>query len=528
MKTERWARKVIVVAWFFVSLGAVLVLAQPVLAQEPQETVEATEPPAEENLAVPVPPAEAVAEPAEAEEAVPIGAAAEQDPSWSTSLDQLKWGGEIRKQSVETIQSYQKFDETLQEAASFQPISEAGPQGPEEEILPTMTDHEIIRSLLKPEFQDKRIDLDFDEIKIGDIIMTLAKTGNFNTVLDPALKNNQIDLHLTNVTIKEALMLLANAYNLGFKRVEDSLYITSRDNIIEQNRVSKVMKLTNISVAQAMNLVKDLAAKVSASEDINSIIVTGQPEEIVKIEEILTKIDKPQPQVILEAKIIELNKDALKDLGVDWSDQINVSYQESGRPVDFDDPENASKSVFEVARMQRNALQFDMVIKMLENQNKAKVLSTPRITTLNEKEAEIFVGDQIPYTITNVTGGVVTTEVQWVEPGIRLKITPSIIGEDFVVIKVEPEVSFIFTFRGPNDEYPQVKTREALAFVRVKDKQPFVIGGLLSQEDKINLYKVPFLGDVPLLGNLFSYEKHTVLDSELIITIVPTIVKSGS
>ncbi len=161
---------------------------------------------------------------------------------------------------------------------------------------------------------------------------------------------------------------------------------------------------------------------------------------------------------------------------------------------------------------------------MLENQNKAKVLSSPSITTLNGKESKIFVGDRIPYTVTNVTGGVATTDVRWVEPGIRLTITPSIIGEDFVVIKVEPEVSFIFAFRGPNSEFPHIKTREATAYVRIKNNEPFILGGLLGQEDKKNLYKVPFLGNIPWIGNVFTNEKTTTSDVELIITITPTIV----
>ena len=101
----------------------------------------------------------------------------------------------------------------------------------------------------------------------------------------------------------------------------------------------------------------------------------------------------------------------------------------------------------------------------------------------------------------------------------------SIIEDDFVVIKIEPEVSFIFGFRGPNDQYPWIKTRKATTYVRVKNNQPFVLGGLLNQEDKKNYYKVPVVGDIPLLGNLFNYEKHTVIDSELIITVTPTIVQ---
>jgi len=93
-----------------------------------------------------------------------------------------------------------------------------------------------------------------------------------------------------------------------------------------------------------------------------------------------------------------------------------------------------------------------------------------------------------------------------------------------VVIKVQPEVSFIFAFRGPNNEFPQIKTREATAYVRIKNNEPFILGGLLSQEDKKSLYKVPLLGNIPWLGNLFSYQSTTSSDVELIICVTPTIV----
>ncbi len=398
----------------------------------------------------------------------------------------------------------------------------------EKEKTPVITDDDILEDIIKSELAGIKMDLDFDDTNLSDVILTIGATGEVNIVLDPALKNNKLDLHLNQVSIKEALLLVANTYDLGFKRIVDSLYITKRENLRDQNLVSKVIKLKNVSVEEIKGLIKDLAHSVTSSDEINSLIVVGAPEEVVKIQKIVDQIDKPQPQVILEAKIIELNKDALKDLGVDWSDEIRLSYQESARDADFDDITDSQGKLTELFSIDRNPLQFETVIKMLESQNKAKVLSNPRITTLNDKRAEIFVGDEIPYTVTNVTGGVVTTDVRWVEPGIRLGITPSIIEDDFVVIKIEPEVSFIFAFRGPNDEFPQVKTREAVANVRVQNNRPFILGGILSQEDKKNLFKVPVLGNVPLLGNLFSYETHSVLDTELIITIIPTIVHGTS
>ncbi len=429
----------------------------------------------------------------------------------------------IREQTVEGIRSHLTIDEAYEEAVASE-IPTTKPAAKDENSTPVMTSSEIIDSLISEELRSKKIDLDFDQTVLGDIVLTIGATGDINIVIDPSLRNNQFDLYLKDVTIKEALLLIANSYGLGFKKVEDSLFITSNDKLRDESLISKVIKLKNFDVKEAEALVEDLVESVSSSESINSLMVVGQPENIVKVERLLAGVDIPQPQVLLQAKIVELNKDALKDLGVDWSDSITLSYQESGRSVDFDDPEDSPDAPFKVFSLSRNALQFDTVVRMLENQNKAKVLSNPSITTLNDETAEIFVGDRIPYTVTTVSGGVATTDVRFEEPGIRLTITPSIIEDDFVVLKVEPEVSFIFTFRGPNDEFPQTRKRTATAFVRAKDRMPFVIGGLLNQEDKENLFKVPVIGDVPLLGNLFSYEKHTVIDTELIITVTPTII----
>jgi type II secretory pathway component GspD/PulD (secretin) len=435
------------------------------------------------------------------------------------------WEIDIRKQKIADIERNMRIDQAFKEAKAVPvPVSRTVTVAEPKKEMMILTNEQVIRSVLSEEAQAKRIDLVFNETVLSDILMSISNIGNINVVLDPALKNSVLDLNVKGVSLEEALLLISDSYGLGFKKVGNSLYMTYREKIREENLASKVIKMRNVNVEQARMLLKDIVKSVTTSDQINSLIVVGSPDEINRAEEIVNKIDQPQPQVILEAKIIEVNKDALKDLGVDWSNSMTINYQESGRPVDFANVEDAPGSAFKVFSIARNPLQFSSVIQMLEEQNKARVLSNPRVTTMNDKEAEIFVGDRIPYTVTTVSGGVATTDVRFEEPGIRLKITPAIIEEDFVVIKVEPEVSYIYSFRGDGDEYPWVKKRQATAYVRVKNNQPFVLGGLLNQEDKKNLYKVPFLGDVPLLGNLFSYEKRTILDTELIITIIPTIV----
>ena len=431
---------------------------------------------------------------------------------------------DIRKQTLEGLAAKQRVAEEYKKAKAIKVNPGTPAMFAYETPIKYQTQEEIIKSVITDEVLQKKIDLDFDETALGDIIQTISKIANVNIVLDPTLKNNKFDLHLASVSVQEALLLIADSFKLGYKRVGDSLYGTLRDELLKQSETSRVFKLKNINASQAKELLGEMAQKVEISQDLNSLIAHGQPEEIEQLEKALIRLDQPQPQVVLEAKIIEITRDGLRELGIDWADQITTGFQEAGRPATFGNVESGGAEAIKLYSLARNPVQFSATINMLENQNKAKVLSSPSITTLNGKESQIFVGDRIPYTVTNVTGGVATTDVRWVEPGIRLTITPSIIGEDFVVIKVQPEVSFIFAFRGPNSEFPHIKTREATAYVRIKNNEPFILGGLLGQEDKKNLYKVPLLGSIPWLGNLFTNEKTTTSDVELIITITPTIV----
>ncbi len=378
----------------------------------------------------------------------------------------------------------------------------------------------------KKETAEVLIDLEFTQANLEDVLRIIAEASGRNIVLDPALKGRKIDLHLKKTNVNEVLELLYNAYGLSPYSIGNIMFISTKEKIKEGTTKTKVVELKNINSEEAKALLGNLVTTINLSKETNTLVLVGAAEDVIKAEEILSKIDVPQPQVLLEAKIVEINDDAKRELGIDWPDQITISVQEAIRPQTLSGAQTTAHSPMYVYRLARNAIQFNAIIKMLEEKDKAKVLSSPKVTTMNNKEAEIFIGDKVPYTITTVTGGVASTEVRFVEPGIRLKITPSIIEEDFVVIKIEPEVSYIYSWRGANDEYPWVKARQATAYVRVENNQPFVLGGLLSNEDKKNLYSVPFLGKIPLLGNLFTYEKKTLYTTDLIITVTPTIISN--
>lgn len=375
------------------------------------------------------------------------------------------------------------------------------------------------------------IDLDFKQADIEDILKVVAETAGINIVLDPAVRGRKMDLHLKKTNITEVLDLIYNAQGFSAYAVGNVLFISSEERIKRGTTKTKVVGLKNIPVEEAKTLINNLVSAANLGKEANALVLTGAAEDVKKAEEILKNLDVPQPQVLLEAKVIEINNDYLKELGVSWSNTDNVitttTFQETKNNYLLGTATLSTPPLYSplhIHRFARQALQFDATLKLLEQKNKAKVLSSPRVNTINNKEAEIFIGDKIPYTITTVTGGAASTEVRFVEPGIRLRITPSTIHKDFVVIKISPEVSYIYSWRGADNQYPWIKSREATAYVRVRNGEPFIMGGLLSKEDKNNLYQVPFLGKIPLLGNLFTYEKKVDYNTDLVITVIPTIV----
>jgi len=390
------------------------------------------------------------------------------------------------------------------------------------EALPTAD--QILDSVISPANREKTMDLQFEEANLESITHTIGEVAGINIVLDPALKTKTLALHLKKVKIREALSIMAESFDLAFKKIGNSLYITTKERVRGDNVTAQLINLRYIKSNDVKDMAHNLVNSINVSREGNSIMVVGTPDEINKVMAMVKKMDVPQPQVILEAKIIEINKNAMKNLGMNWSSSISTNFQETGRPVNFDNVQNSVGSALKIYSMARSPIQFNATLEMLENDNLAKTLSNPRVITMNNKEAEIFVGDKIPYTVSSISGGVTSYSVEFVEPGIRLKITPSIIDKDFVVVKIEPEVSYIYSFIGPQNQYPWVKTRNATAYVRIQNNHPFVLGGLLDKEDQKNLYKVPILGNLPLVGNLFSYQKHTATDSELIIVVVPVIV----
>jgi type II secretory pathway component GspD/PulD (secretin) len=177
----------------------------------------------------------------------------------------------------------------------------------------------------------------------------------------------------------------------------------------------------------------------------------------------------------------------------------------------------------------RQLFLFDVALDLLIKNDKAKVLANTKITTLNNREAHILIGEVIPFSPPNtaVLQGNVGLTQQIVERdsiGVKLGITPTVNSDGYVTVKVEPEVSSIIEL--VQGYLPRKKIRTANTTVMVKDGEKIFIGGLLSIDNSENIHKFPILGDIPLLGNLFKHRNATARKTDLLIEITPKIISA--
>jgi len=246
-------------------------------------------------------------------------------------------------------------------------------------------------------------------------------------------------------------------------------------------------------------------------------------------------------QIMVRAQVVDINKSALKDFGVDWGRVVSTPVVVQGigtvatdvsvedQPFLIGQTSLGPFDLFGGGDIKR----FDPIgarIRALEQQNKAKVLSEPNLLVLDGREASMLVGGEIPVPVVQSAqvGGAGSVTIEYKEFGVRLKILPVITSENTLQLKVMPEVSsldFANAIVLSGFRIPALRTRRAETTVDIKDGQSLIIGGLLQNETAKLVKKIPLLGDLPIIGELFKNRSFVNNETELVIIITPQIVR---
>src|SRR3989344_5446817 len=318
--------------------------------------------------------------------------------------------------------------------------------------------------------------------------------------------------------------------------IDDPKKMDAMEEVIKTIDVPIQTEVFDLGYAKA----EDISTKVSEvltpaigsmkfDERSNKVVISDTEQALTKTRKIIEAFDEKDKQVLIEAKIIQITLNDEHKMGVDW-EAIVRDFHSLDLASNFDVLTSTDKS----GRLSIGTVASDdytALIEALDTVGKTNILSSPRITAVNNKEAKILVGSTEPYVTTTTTtpsaGPTTTAEsVNFIEVGVKLYVTPTIHEDGFVTMKIKPEVSSVTSnlTTSNNNTIPVVETSEAETTVMVKNGVSIVIGGLIKEEKIKSTRKVPFLGDIPVMGFAFRSQNDEVSKTEIVIFLTPTII----
>ena len=381
------------------------------------------------------------------------------------------------------------------------------------------------------------ISFDYVDADVKDVISMLVSKIGANVIFAKGVSGS-ISITLKDVPFDEAFKTILNDQNLATQQVGDSiLRIASPQTLVSEQKKAmpqtKVFFLNyskaDVVMAQVVSVAAAKKRTVSCSADLvnNALIVTDTPMGLEEVSRLIKSLDKTPKQVLIEVKLVEVAFNNDFELGIQWAASGTKDNTVYGADVNL--PVNVIYGAFRLGKIASNYM-FDSVISAYARKGKAKILSDPKVATLNNKEASINITTEIPYTTTETTAStppINTIIVTYITTGIVLKVLPIITSDGRVSLKLNPKISQVSpAVPAVIGGAPGIDTRSIDTEVIVADRETIVIGGLIYDFMNEGEFKIPLLGDLPLLGWLFKKKTKNRERRELLIFVTPKIIQS--
>ena len=351
---------------------------------------------------------------------------------------------------------------------------------------------------------------------VRDVLAALSSLSGQSIVTDDAVKGT-ISIDLTDVPFDTALDIVTRSKGLTYRSMNNVIVVSTAENMDKFFGHLSVFKLQYATAKEVVEALKGSFSKGMSFDPVtNSIIFSGTPGDEAKLRDALKVLDVATKQVTLEAKIIAINLEDVKNLGIKWDWSTLPEQEENDDDVTYGGLMHLGHGY---------TARFQATLTAMYSQGKANILATPRIITIPGKEASIFIGDHIPVTTEKVSNGTTTSTTEYVDAGIKLSYTPVVSDDNYITASVHTEVSTP-TLVSELKNY-KITSRTADTNVRMRNGETLVIGGLINEEEQKNMQRVPFLSNIPILGELFKYRSKSKTKTEVMMILTPYITNAG-
>lgn len=435
------------------------------------------------------------------------------------------------------------------------------------------------------EYEGQRLTLNFQDIETRAVLQLLAETSGKNIVVSDTVQGN-VTLRLRNVPWDQALDIVMTTKGLDMRQNGNVIMVAPAEEIAARETADLEAQLAiselepvysefmQVNYAKASDLSSLITGTdggsmlsergtIAVDDRTNTLLVQDTADQLQNIRRMVRALDIPIKQVLIESRIVVVNDDFSRDLGVrlgvtgfDLSSNRLTTYSGSGNGTDTmigtfldnqQDPTSTTLLEFPALNNRYNvnvpisdaAGRFslavlgsdylvDLELSALEAEGRGEIVSTPRVITANQKEAKIEQGVEIPYQQSSASGA---STVQFKKAVLSLTVTPQITPDNNIImdLKVHKDnVGDIISTGGLGGTVPSIDTRAVETQVLVADGQTVVLGGIYETERRETINKVPFLGDIPIAGNLFKSKQRVDNKTELLIFVTPRILEEGS
>ncbi|CAI2719542.1 type IV pilus secretin family protein [Nitrospina watsonii] len=385
--------------------------------------------------------------------------------------------------------------------------------------------------------QKEAYTFDFQNASLKNIFRIISDVSGFNVVLSPDVSGN-VNVRLVDVSWNTALELILDNYGLARKCQENIIRIAPKASLVAAKKseplVTEMIRISYADIAEMVtNLEKIKSAdrgQISSDTRTNTLILTDIEDKIEEMESVIKTLDIKTPQVMIESRIIEIARSFTQDLGLQWTLNNNIDVANPGFPTQLDGEflvdlasNVATPAGLYTLTMSDADHQLQITLAAAESEGKSRTIANPKVTTLDNKEAKIRSGREIPYQTFSANEG---TKIEFVDAEINLTVKPHITAEEDVYMKITATQNQA-DFSQQVNNVPTIVTKEANSEVLVDNGATVVLGGLFQQEINENRVRVPFLHQIPILGYLFKNRSQDDTISELLIFVTPTIVREN-
>lgn len=408
------------------------------------------------------------------------------------------------------------------------------------------------RNLIFTNASRQPITLKFQNARTKEVFEVLARAGGINFMFDKDLRDDPVTIFLKDSTFEEALNLILATQNLFMRRVgTDTILIIpkSKQKVDQyQDLLIRTFYISNGKAKDLVNLLRTMleSKRIYVNEDLNAIVIRDTPDKVRLADRIISANDRKPGEVVFEIEVVEVDKTKSDAFGLEFAKQAGAALVPPGQqnPTTFPGPNTVLFNWQQLRTLNPTSYLFTLptsiLLDFLRSESNAKTLANPRLRVVNNKLAKINIGDKVPILLstTNTIPGIVPgtvptqstiTSIEYKDVGVKLSVEPNIHLNAQVTLKLQLEVTslgdLITLQASPLIQQFKFGTRTAETILTLKDGESVVIGGLLQDQDRTTVSKVPGLGDIPALGWLFKNTTRNTVRTDVILAITPRIVR---